>query len=318
MDGLFRIILLSVALGVSSFAVGILPLSFTFSAKNRLQLSTFGNGLLLGTALGVIIPEGIEAVSSPNGTPSGSRIALSLIFGFTFMLIMEQFFAPHSPSLPPPRSEPVFQLPPLGDEVTDNDPDAIDMENLSTLRHENRAHAGHLTQSIIAHPLTLGLVIHSLADGLALGASASGEHGDTSLSFLVFLALIIHKSPTALALTSSLLSTSLPRAEIRMHVAVFSFATPFGALASFFLLGYLGSRTGNWTGVAMLVSGGTFLYVATVIQPIGAHSHDDSDAVPSEKLDKVQRLSLLVSGIFLPFVIGSLFGHEHGAGHADH
>jgi len=317
MDGLSRIILLSVALGVSSFAVGILPLFFAFSVKNRLQLSTFGNGLLLGTALGVIIPEGIEAVSSPNGTSPGSQIALSLIFGFTFMLIIEQLYS-HSPSAPPPRSEPVFQLPPIGDEVIGYDINAIDMENLSTLRHDNRVATGHLGQSIIAHPVTLGLVIHSLADGLALGAASSSEHGDTSLSFLVFLALIIHKSPTALALTSSLLSSSLPHAEIRMHVAVFSFATPFGALASYFLLGYLGSLTGDWTGVAMLVSGGTFLYVATVIQPIGAHSHDHSDAVLSEKLHKVQRLSLLVFGIFLPFMIGSLFGRGHGVGHTDH
>ncbi len=50
-------------------------------------------------------------------------------------------------------------------------------------------------------PLTLGLVIHSLADGLALGASAlplSGTDGEgsassTGLSLIVFLALIIHK-----------------------------------------------------------------------------------------------------------------------------
>jgi len=47
-----------------------------------------------------------------------------------------------------------------------------------------------------AIPLTLGLVIHSLADGLALGASSlpkAGGQGGTQLSFVVFLALIVHK-----------------------------------------------------------------------------------------------------------------------------
>jgi len=43
-----------------------------------------------------------------------------------------------------------------------------------------------------AYPLTLGLVVHGLADGLALGVSALGDT-ETDLSLVVFLALIIHK-----------------------------------------------------------------------------------------------------------------------------
>lgn len=52
---------------------------------------------------------------------------------------------------------------------------------------------------VMVYPLTLGLVIHSVADGLALGASATGEDSsDMSLSLVVFFALIIHKcSPSA-------------------------------------------------------------------------------------------------------------------------
>ena len=73
------------------------------------------------------------------------------------------------------------------------DLDSVGLETPSAARPENRAATGNLIHSIVAHPLTLGLVIHSLADGLALGASASNEGGDSSVSFLVFLALIIHK-----------------------------------------------------------------------------------------------------------------------------
>ena len=43
-----------------------------------------------------------------------------------------------------------------------------------------------------AYPLTLGLAIHALADGFALGSSAFAP-ADTSLSLVVFLALIVHK-----------------------------------------------------------------------------------------------------------------------------
>lgn len=43
-----------------------------------------------------------------------------------------------------------------------------------------------------AYPLTLGLVVHGLADGLALGVSALGDT-ESDLSLVVFLALLIHK-----------------------------------------------------------------------------------------------------------------------------
>lgn len=47
-----------------------------------------------------------------------------------------------------------------------------------------------------SYPLTFGLMVHGLADGLALGVSAlsSSESSPLSnVSFIVFLALIIHK-----------------------------------------------------------------------------------------------------------------------------
>ncbi|KAF8585712.1 Zinc/iron permease [Ramaria rubella] len=312
MDGLGRILTLSLVLGVSSFTIGVLPLSFAFSAKHRLQLSTFGNGLLLGAALGVIIPEGIEAIYVTEGSNSTSRIALSLMVGFALMFIIEQCLGSHAPRASGTQqntSQPVFQLPPSTEDPMEYDLDAMNVENATSVQRNN---SRELISHPVAYPLTFGLVIHSLADGLALGASAAGEHkSDTNLSLVVFFALIIHKSPTALALTSSLLSTSLSRSDIKKHVAVFSAATPIGALASFALLNFIGARAGNWTGIVLLISGGTFLYVATVIQSIGAHSHDHGDSLPMEELSKFQRVSLLVGGIFLPFIIGSLVDHGH-------
>lgn len=133
-----------------------------------------------------------------------------------------------------------------------------------------------------AYPLTFGLVIHALADGLALGSSAlSGGGSETGsqanapffsgLSIVVFLALIIHKgifsslcnesvtklsvAPTALALTTSLLTIGLPRSECKRHIAVFSASTPVGALVTYLLLTLFSTGSpGNWPGTALLVS----------------------------------------------------------------
>lgn len=43
-----------------------------------------------------------------------------------------------------------------------------------------------------AYSLTLGLIVHALADGFALGSSAITPV-DTRLSLVVFLALVVHK-----------------------------------------------------------------------------------------------------------------------------
>ena len=122
-----------------------------------------------------------------------------------------------------------------------------------------------------AYPLTLGLVVHALADGFALGSAAVSPI-DTGLSFVVFLALVVHKgtcagvqctamsdntalAPTALALTTSLLATSLPRAECRKHLAIFSASTPVGAIVVYCLLSLVRIKSeSNWTGVALLIS----------------------------------------------------------------
>jgi len=115
-----------------------------------------------------------------------------------------------------------------------------------------------------------------------------------------------------LALTTSLLSTALPRLECKKHIAFFSAATPFGALVSYGLFSFLeAGNEGDWTGIALLVSGGTFLYVATVLQPV---SHHSSGTPVPEDMSKLARAALMVTGMFLPFTIGALLGHGHGHG----
>jgi len=318
MSGLITILVMSLLLGLGSFSVGMLPLSFVFSKSHLAKLSTLGTGLLLGAALGVIIPEGIEALaaSHPSTQVPTAKIALSLLIGFTFMFLVEQFTShsdhSHSPSLPSTNSPRIHF-----------DVDLGELEREQGLGHAGYIHTSDTSTSDRAvkidgegkrperaYPLTLGLVIHGLADGLALGVSAL-SHTESDLSLVVFFALLIHKAPTALALTTSLLSTALPRSECKKHVAFFSAATPFGALVSYGLFTFLeAGGEGDWTGTALLISGGTFLYVATVLQPV---SHHSSVTPAAEDMTKLTRAALMVLGMFLPFAIGALLGHGHGS-----
>ncbi|VDM14738.1 unnamed protein product [Wuchereria bancrofti] len=47
---------------IGSFVAGLVPLAFNMSEGRTRLLSTFGAGLLVGTALSVIVPEGVEAL----------------------------------------------------------------------------------------------------------------------------------------------------------------------------------------------------------------------------------------------------------------
>jgi zinc transporter 9 len=267
-----------------------------------------------------------------------SKISLSLLVGFVFMFLVEQFTSPHSRSHRPSTiplhhvEEPTHD----GEHSTDDllDADAHFFPEPPGVRRDMQA-----------YPLTLGLLIHALVDGLALGVSAlsnaTGDSPDTS--WVVFMALFIHKGtaslpcvrapsllittavPTAIALTTSLLSTTLSRSECKKHLIAFSASTPCGAILSYVIFSVLGlaDSRGDWTGIALLLSvrhvpfcglpaiidvphvqqGGSFLYVATVLQPV-SHAHENGT-------NNISQALLVIIGMFLPFAVGSIIGHGH-------
>lgn len=112
---------------------------------------------------------------------------------------------------------------------------------------------------------TIGLIIHACADGIALGASSTAP--STSLSLIIFLAIMLHKAPAAFGLTSVLLKQGLSKRTAQKHLIFFSLSAPAGALATWAIVNFLGrTRLGGedgltfTTGWILLFSGGTFLY----------------------------------------------------------
>lgn len=142
---------------------------------------------------------------------------------------------------------------------------------------------------------TLGLVIHASADGIALGAAATSSHREVEM--IIFLAIMLHKAPAAFSLVVFLLHRGLRHATIRRHLMAFSLSAPLAALVTYFGLSQSGKealRQNNATGIAMLFSAGTFLYVATVhVLPELVHN----------KLLTLRELLFLVGGAFLPILL---------------
>ena len=101
----------------------------------------------------------------------------------------------------------------------------------------------------------LGISFHSLIDGLSMGAGFIVK----DIGSMIFLAIIIHKFPCALSLTSILIQGGYKKAKIIQLAIIFALTTPIGAVITFSVLKNLPEYTLAW---AIGISAGTFLYIA--------------------------------------------------------
>lgn len=117
-----------------------------------------------------------------------------------------------------------------------------------------------------AFSTTFGMIIHAAADGIALGASSTSSN--TTLEFIVFFAIMIHKAPTAFGFIAILLRQGVSKRQARSHLIVFSAAAPFGAVLTWMCVKLAVDHSSQnsqadvmnwWTGIFLLFSGGTFL-----------------------------------------------------------
>ncbi|CAF4687034.1 unnamed protein product, partial [Rotaria socialis] len=125
------------------------------------------------------------------------------------------------------------------------------------------------------------------------------------VELIVFLAIILHKAPAAFGLVSFLISDGVDRKRIRRHLLIFSLAAPLMAIFTFVLLksGIRDAYSVDSTGIAMLFSAGTFLFVATVhVLPEVQSHYDDKQFSPMELL-------ILIIGCCFPIVLS--MGHKH-------
>nr|CDP32519.1 Putative transporter [Podospora anserina S mat+] len=329
----------------SSFLAGALPLSISLTQSQLRFVASLGAGLLVGSCLIVIVPEGIEAIASASSdhhhddnAPHRHRrddppqteddelpafhIGLSLILGFALMFLIDRLPRHLTDRFtPPPQSRHVSL-----DNLSTHQPDS-DLEDESFL--------GSLTPSpkqSRSLATTIGLVIHAAADGVAMGASATTSNMNVGL--IIFFAILVHKAPAAFGLTSTLLKQGLSKRAARVHLMVFSLAAPVGALVTYFMVGMLGGEhlegeeEGGkwWTGMLLLFSGGTFLYVAMHAMQeensfgVGGHDHAGQGGgggyseVGNGGNRRGGRLELrdtlgTVVGMLLP--LATRFGHHH-------
>ncbi|MCO6458146.1 MAG: ZIP family metal transporter [Pirellulaceae bacterium] len=262
----------------------------------RVQLMmSFVGGLMLAVALLHLLPHA-AATSGSLDTPAIAAVVGLL---FTFFLIRVFHVHQHEPGQDP-------------------------QEHGATCEHAGHDHVHtevhtevHSEVHSEGHPwswvgLAVGLGLHTLIDGVALGASVSAEaahDGGWLPGLATFLAILLHKPLDAMAITMLMTSRGWTGSSTTLINILFGLMCPLGALVFYFGAASLGSLQPVIVGAALGFAAGAFLCIslADLLPEIQFHSHDTA------KLS-----AALVAGALLAFAIRLIEPeHAHDApGHA--
>ncbi|KAL1236991.1 Zinc transporter ZIP9-B [Trichinella spiralis] len=250
---------------IGSLMIGIVP-TIVSLPENRIKLSgALGAGLLVGTALGVIVPEGIHAIhASPHLNAEGKHFDhYENIPINKDVNVVKQF-------IPRPKDLHTAQENWLMHECS-----AVNFEGKSRIigvtllygflfmfliEHitERYTHGNDRGRVRIHHGwmATIGLIVHSATDGIALGAAA---FADSSVTFIIFLAVLLHKAPAAFGLSTYLLNEGFEKSKIRKLLIIFSSSAPLATLLTFAgisqaQIGHSASSSSNVIGILLLIS----------------------------------------------------------------
>ncbi|XP_065660901.1 zinc transporter ZIP9 isoform X2 [Hydra vulgaris] len=315
MDPSTRLLGLSFAMLVGCYVFGLVPLTVSLSEKNIRTMSITGAGLIVGAALSVIIPEGVHSLYEQQLSQAAhshhvqSRSLNHAVEnhkevnynGISSWASLQQRFVPE------------FELHAIiGISLTLGFVFMLLIDHLCGGSHSHASNENGRKKSVTA---TIGLLVHAAADGIALGAAASTTRADVEM--IVFIAIMLHKGPAAFGLTSFLLHEGLERSRIRRHLLAFSLSAPISAVVTYYGLSQTNKETLssiNGTGLAMLFSAGTFLYVATVhiLPELLSHAiSKDGSLIQTEHNAVLSRKDLLflVIGILSPLFLGMY--HKH-------
>jgi zinc and cadmium transporter len=221
------------AILVGALFGGALPLVGRVQ-RNDLGLS-FSAGVMLGAAFFHMLPEAAEG--------AGLTAIPFVLVGFLFLFLLERFVLVHVCAEPGAAAASHRDAPGLAFEEPGH--------------HHDHAHPSTVCEvHTIGLAAFVGLSLHTIVDGFALGAASS----ERALGFLVFLAILAHKVPASFSLSSILRAEGYSRNRALLMNGAFAVMVPLGA-GLYLLLRDL-VHADNFTALALAASAGTFLHLA--------------------------------------------------------
>jgi zinc and cadmium transporter len=276
---------------VASLAGGAAPTFVTIGHRRMQFVMSFVGGLMLGVALLHLVPHSLAEQGSID------RTAAWTLGGLLTMFLLIRLFHVH-----------VHEHGDTSDVV---DPHHEPHPGACEHAHE---HHDHIPGQ---HPfswmgLAFGLAIHTLIDGLALGAAvvaeAHNQHGFAFYGLGTFLAVALHKPLDALSITTLMAAGGWSRTAIHLANGAFALLCPLAAVAAVFGLASLHNQHSLALGCALAFAAGVFLCIALadLLPEVAFHTHD-----------RLQLTVSLLLGIALAWSIG-LFEPHHSHSHDQH
>ena len=274
----------------ASLLGGWVPIVARLTHK-RMQLATsLVAGFMLGIAVLHLLPHAF--MSAPIGAVTGWMLA-----GLLVMFFLERFFTYHHHDVPGGEAAD----PETGQTPTDHVHDAA-----CDHRHEDTPVYGNKMSWSGA---AVGLTLHSLIAGVALGASIAADsgHGSAWPGIAVFLVIVLHKPFDSMTLLTLMTTTGWSKGLRHAVNALCALAVPIGAAAFLFGVHAGDVEHSSTVGAALAFAAGVFLCVSL------------SDLLPELHFHKHDRAALsatLLLGLALAWGISVLEAGMHD--HEDH
>lgn len=290
-----------------SLAGGWLPAIVRLTHARMQGMISFVGGLMLGIGFLHLLPHAIHQSGSVEGS------MLWAVFGvITMFLLMRAFHVHHhGPQELPDESGTVVAdsyqhkfKPAAAEPAHDHD------------HHHDRGgghdHGGHHSPHHV-HKLSwigiaLGLALHTLIDGIALGVSVKADAvQSTTLSLFglgTFLAVALHKPMDAIAITSLMAAAGWSTRARNLINASFAVMCPLGAVLFLVGVDQFEGYQQEIIASALAFSAGVFVIISTgdLLPEMEFHSHN-----------RVPLTAALLAGIALAWAITFLEpGHVHG------
>lgn len=302
---------------VASLGGGWLPKLMRLTHTRMQFMMSLVGGLMLGVGLLHLIPHAMHFLGSLDQAMMATLVGLLFMFALIRVFHVHQHGAleddtgahadcdhDHSHDL---EQKPAHELP-----LVQANP-YIPPHDHGHHHHHDHAHVPATGYSWVG--LAFGLALHTLIDGMALGATVASEsllHNDASFhlfGFGTFLAVMLHKPLDAMSITTVMHAGKWSDRTITWINFAFALMCPAGAALFYFGVDSLGASQGLVVGTALAFAGGVFLCIslADILPEVSFHSHD-----------RFALTSALLVGVLLAYGIGFLEpAHSHGS-HGDH
>ena len=282
----FLLLLYCLLIAAASVAGGKLSSLLRMTHLRTQMLMSGVGGLMIGIAMLHLLPHGGEVLQSYSQAGTGALI------GLTVMFLLIRLFHTHDHSVQ------VVAESDAGVETTGHAHQHVGCDHGHAIQDSE-------IKGISWAGLFLGLLLHTLVDGVALASSviADAAHGSwLGLAGLgTFLAVLLHKPLDAFAITSVMNKQNWPKGAQNAANIAFSLACPAGAMAFYF--GATSFAPGSSIlGWGLTISAGFFIGIALadLLPEVAFHSHDRG---------KLTTAFLL--GVAIAIGIENLPGHNH-------